>query len=170
MHKSPNECIFFSCSWKIHKQNSLATKSFDIKNVLNRDFFENYPMCFLFSCDLFHISKDQHWSINRSHHSTSRPLSSPYPYLFYNQISLHLSIERGLMGEVKHLGYSSHCAFLPCSAIYLLSYTYACVPCWIRATRKNVNILKPFWVNHEQLSPNIPYTVFKMCNELRVLP
>lgn len=118
----------------------------------------------LFPCDFFHISKDQHWSIDRSHHSTSRPLSSPYTCPFYNPISLHLPIERGLIGGVKYLGYSSHCAFLPCSAIYLLSYTHACVPCWIRATRKNVNILKPSWVNHKQMSPNIPHTVFKMCN------
>ena len=166
MHKSSNECILFFWSWKIHKQNWLATKGFGIKNILNWNFFQNYPMCFLFLRDFFHISKDRHWSVNRSHHSTSRPLSSPYPYLFYNKISFHLSIERWypLIGEVKHLGYSSHCAYLPCSAIYLLSYTYACVPCWMRATRKKINILKPFWVNHEQLAPNIPYTVFKMCN------
>lgn len=117
-------------------------------------------------CDFFHISKDQHWYVNRSQHSTPRPLSSPYMYGFYNQISIQLSIERwyALTEGAKHLSYSSHCAFLPCFAIYLLSYTYAWVPCWMRAARKNVNILKPFWVNHEQLSPNIPYTVFKMCN------
>lgn len=75
-----------------------------------------------------------------------------------------------LIGEVKRLGYSSHSAFLLRSAVYLLSYTHARVPCWIRATRKNVNILKPFWVNHEQLSPNIPYTVFKMCNRVPSAP
>lgn len=98
------------------------------------------------------------------HHSTNRPLSSLYPYLFSKQIYFSLTIENRLIGEVKHLSYSSHCAFLPCSAIYLLSYTYAWVPCWIRATRKNVSILTPFLVNHEQLSPNIPYAVLRMCN------
>lgn len=108
----------------------------------------------------FLLASNDPWT----HQSTYRPLSPLYPYLFYKQISFCLAIENRLIGEVKHLSYSSHCAFLPCSAIYLLSYTYVWVPCWIRATRRNVNILKPFLVNHEQLSPNIPYAVLRMCN------
>lgn len=123
----------------------------------------------LFTRVTFHIFKDSpiHAQVTPLHFQHARTLSSPYSYLFYNQIYFHLSIERGLMGQLKHVSCSSHCAFLQCPAIYLPSYTYVCLPCWIRATRKNVNILKPIWVNHEQLSPNILYTVFKMRNWVR---
>lgn len=163
----PMNVSFFSCSWKIQRQNLLATKGFDIKNILNWDSFQNYAMCFVFSRVIFSTflrNSTGMWT----GHNTPLPDHCPLPtcMFFYTQISFHLWIERWypLTEGVKHLSYSLHCAFLPCSAIYLLSYTYTWVPCWMRATRKNVNILKPFWVNHEQLSPNIPYTVFKMCN------
>lgn len=124
-------------------------------------------MCFLLPCVIFSTFLGISTVMWTGHNS---PLPDhcllPNSMVFYTQISFHLSIERWYPSteRVKHLSYSSHRAFLPCSAIYLLSYTYAWVPCWMRATRKNVNILKPFWVNHEQLSPNIPYTGFKMCN------
>lgn len=78
----PMNVSFFSCSWKIQRQNLLATKGFDIKNILNWDSFQNYTMCFVFSRDFFHISKEQHWYVNRSQHSTSRPLSSSHLYVF----------------------------------------------------------------------------------------
>lgn len=79
----PMNVSFFSCSWKIQKQNLLATKSLGIKNILNWDSFQTCShVLSIFLCDFFHISKDQHWYMNRSPHSTSRPLSSPYVYVF----------------------------------------------------------------------------------------
>lgn len=79
----PMNISFFSCSWKIQKQNLLAVKSFDIKNILNwNSFWKLSHMFSILLCNFSHISKDQKWYANRSQQSTSRPLSFPYLYDF----------------------------------------------------------------------------------------